>query len=105
MLTPSTPVTIEVPVAAAPTTETRTFPNLWLRRLEIVSPDAATSRAQAILSPYNAATGEFAPPKNDIRIDIPNCFAPAAFTPKVQAAMAALFLAIEEAAIAQGKIA
>ena len=104
MLTPSTPITIEVPVVAAPTTAVKTFPNLWLRRLELVSPDANTVRADAVLSPFNAVTGEFAPPSNDIRIVVANLFAPAAFTPNVQAAMTALFLAIEEAGTAQGKI-
>lgn len=104
MLTPSTPITIEVPVVAAPATAVKTFPNLWLRRLELVSPGATTVRADAVLSPYNAATGEFAPPQNDVRIIVPNLFAPAAFTPRVQAAMAALLDAIQEAGTAQGKI-
>jgi hypothetical protein len=103
MITPTTPITVEIPVVTT-SKQTKNFPVLWVRRLIIDSPDSAHARATAFLAPYDPTSGTLAPTQNDIRIEVPNVFAPATLTPTVQSAMAAIFAAITEIAKAQGKI-
>jgi hypothetical protein len=103
MITPATPISVEVPVVTT-SRETKSFPALWLRRLIIDAPDSAHARATAFLAPYDPVGGTMAPAQHDIRIEVPNVFAPATLTPTVQNAMAAIFAAITEIAKAQGKI-
>lgn len=103
MITPATPISIEIPVVTT-SKETKSFPALWLRRLIIDSPDPTHARATAFLAPYDPTSGTLAPAQNDIRIEVPNIFDPATLTPTVQSAMGAIFAAITEIAKAQGKI-
>jgi hypothetical protein len=103
MITPATPITVEIPVVTT-SMQTQSFPALWVRRLIIDSPDSTHARATAFLAPYDPTSGTLAPTQNDIRIEVPNVFAPATLTPTVQNAMAAIFAAITEIAKAQGKI-
>ena len=103
MITPATPITVEIPVVTT-SKESKSFPALWLRRLIIDSPDSAHASATAFLAPYDPPSGTLAPAQNDIRIEVLNVFDPATLTPTVQSAMGAIFAAITEIGRAQGKI-
>lgn len=62
------------------------------------------ARTTAFLAPCDPATGTLAPAQHDIRVEVPNVFDAATFTPTVQAAMTAIFAAITEIGKAQGKL-
>jgi len=94
MITPKTPIVVAVPVTS---TEEKSFPNLWVRTIHIESRTNTVASVACELLPCSDDGTEFAPESAMVRLQIPNAFALEAFTPKLQAAMAAIMAAIEEA--------
>jgi len=76
-----------------PATDEKEFPDLWIRSIHINAPSTTQGRAMFQLCPYDSLTGEILNSPRTIIIE--DLWAKINESPEFQAAMAAIFAAVE----------